>query len=236
MNTTPRFLIGVMLTAICSSSALADFCPVDVCIRFDPPDTTVNLNDVFTIDIIADINTPLVGWGFDMAIDTPAVVSLFLDPAIPAPWLAAFAPDGDKLAALADPFEPVNGSVSGFDIPLATLTFTADTVGETDLLLSYTLADPTEGFAKDPAGFAEVLFEAGYITVIPEPVTAAYFAGLLAFLIVSRPRTPRRSGEIRDWLTRSTPNSCVDNREGGVATLRLKSKRGGCFGPDHPSG
>lgn len=236
MKTAHRLSIGVMLTAILSSSAPAGVCPVEVCIRFDPPDTTVDLSDVFTIDIVADLNTPIVGWGIDLTIDTPAIVSLSAVPAIPAPWLAAFAPDGDMLAALADPFEPVNGSVDGFDITLATLTFTADNAGETDLLLSYTLADPTEGFAKDPTGFAEVFFETGHITVIPEPATAALFACLLAFLIACRPRGLMRSGKIRNGLTHATPNCCVNDRGSGVTTLLHKSKKGGCLGPVHPSG
>ena len=80
---------GLVLVAVMwASSAPAGVCPVDVCVRFDPPDTTVNLNDVFTIDIVADINTAIVGWGFDLAIDTPAVASLSAEPAIPAPCFA----------------------------------------------------------------------------------------------------------------------------------------------------
>ena len=161
--------IGLTLAAL-SSPAPAGTCPVDVCVRFDPPVTVANPSDVFTIDIVADINTPIVGWGMDLTIVTPAVASLTGGPVIPFPWLAAFAPDGDQLAGLASPFAPVNGAVSGTDIILATLTFTADAPPETELLLSITPGDATEGFALDPTGLAEVQFEVGRI-IVPEPAS-----------------------------------------------------------------
>ena len=87
------------------------------------------------------------------------------------PWITTTTADGDGLAGLADPFAPTNGSVSGTGILPATLTFRADAQGTTDLLMSTTPGDLTEGFPLDPTGFATITFEPGQITVIPEPAT-----------------------------------------------------------------
>ena len=179
--------IGLTLAAL-SSPAPAGTCPVDVCVRFDPPVTVANPSDVFTIDIVADINTPIVGWGMDLTIVTPTVASLTGGPVIPFPWLAAFAPDGDQLAGLASPFDPVFGAVSGTDIILATLTFTADAPLETDLLLSITAGDATEGFALDPTGFAVVQFETGKI-IVPEPAGLILLACCLPACLLLRRRS-----------------------------------------------
>ncbi|MEE9294619.1 MAG: PEP-CTERM sorting domain-containing protein [Phycisphaerae bacterium] len=70
------------------------------------------------------------------------------------------------MAALAFP-----DSIAGDDILLATITLSADALGETDLLLSTTAGDLTEGFPLDPTGFAGITFEPGHVTVIPAPGT-----------------------------------------------------------------
>jgi len=173
--------------------AQAGDCPpdVDVCVRVEPPDLVVDINSTstFTLDLVADINTPVVGWGLDLNIETPGVVSVTGTPDIPfPPWIDVFAPDGDGLAAVADPFPPTNGSVSGLNILLATLTFSVDRLGETDLVPSVTEGDLTEGFPLDPMGFGTVTFQNGHVMVIPEPTTAILLA--LAFA-VAKPR--RRS-------------------------------------------
>ncbi len=155
----------------------------DVVVRFDPPIQTVNINDVFTVDLIADITAPVVGWGLDVGLSVPSIASIFTAPAVAfPPWIAAAAADGDDLAALADPLAPTNGSVSGTGILLATLTFQADAQGTTDLLMSTTPGDLTEGFPLDPTGFATITFEPGLVTVIPEPGTVSFLliAGVFA--------------------------------------------------------
>ncbi len=143
-------------------------------VRFDTPERTIGLGDVFTIDILADVGDPLVGWGVDLSFD-PAILSRVDSPAIGPRWFPASAPDGDGLAGLAFP-----DSVSGAGVLLASVTFSGVTLGETDLTLSRTPGDLTEGFALDPVGFAEPVFESAHVFVVPEPC-----AGLLGVIALS---------------------------------------------------
>ncbi|MFH1108167.1 MAG: cohesin domain-containing protein [Planctomycetota bacterium] len=143
-------------------------------VRFDTPERTVGLGDVFTIDILADVGDPLVGWGFDLSFD-PSILSLVDSPAIGPRWIPASAPDGDGLAGLAFP-----DSVSGAGVRLASVTFSAVTLGETGLTMSTTAGDLTEGFALDPTGFAQAVFESAHVFVVPEPAT-----GLLCAIVLS---------------------------------------------------
>lgn len=142
--------------------------PPDVVVRFDPRLQTVELGDIFTVDIVADIGVPILGWGLDLLIESAGIVSLDSPPAIGPDWLSVFAADGDGLAGLAFP-DPVVGN----DIVLGSLTFAADAIGQADLSLATTAGDLTEGFALDSEGFAELLFESGNVTVVPEPATLA---------------------------------------------------------------
>lgn len=165
-------------------AAVADICMEDVCVRFEPALSEIILGHDFEIDIVADINNPVVGWGLDVTVATPGVITSAGDPDIGPSWFAVNAPDGDKLAGLAFP----NGIV-GTDVLLATLHFTADADGETDLLLSVTPGDNSEGFALDPSGFGTYLFESGHVYV-PEPTSLAIF---LTCACALRRRTARRS-------------------------------------------
>lgn len=160
-----------------------------VTVRFDPPSQTVTLGDPFTVDIVADIDMPVVGWGLDFTPATLGIISLTGLPAIGADWLSAFAPDGDGLVGLASPLPPFNGSISGIGIVLATLSFSADTIGATDLVASITPGDLTEGFALDPTGFATVTFQPGVLTVIPEPSTLVLLV-FVSLMFVRRKREP----------------------------------------------
>lgn len=166
-------------------AAVADICMQDVCVRFDPALSEIILGHDFEIDIVADINNPVVGWGLDVTVATPGVISSAGDPDIGPSWFAVNAPDGDKLAGLAFP----NGIV-GTDVVLATLHFTADADGETDLLLSVTPGDNSEGFALDPNGFGTYLFGTGHVSV-PEPTSLVLM--LLTGACVCRRRSARRS-------------------------------------------
>ena len=151
-------------------------------VRFDTPERTVGLGEVFTIDILADIGDPLVGWGVDLSFD-PSILSPIGPPAIGPSWLPASAPDGDGLAGLAFP-----DSVSGAGVLLASVTFSGVTLGETDLMLSTTPGDLTEGFALDPTGFAQPIFESARVYVVPEPATGLLCAIVLSIIGLGRRR------------------------------------------------
>lgn len=154
--------------------------------RFEPPSQTVALGGIFTVDIVADIDMPVVGWGLDLSLLTPGILLPTGPPAIGADWLSALAPDGDGLAGLASPLPPTNGSVSGTGIVLATLSFSADAIGATDLVASVTPGDLTEGFALDPTGFATMTFQPGQVTVVPEPATALLLVGVGCVILIRR--------------------------------------------------
>lgn len=169
-----KFMIGCL--AIMAGFMIANPASASIAVSFDPNPQNVFINDVFTMDIVADIPTAdaIIGWGLDLTIDDGTIVSLtnvainnvVFDPAVSNP-------DGDGLAALV-PFADV--PLSGNDIVLVTLTFLATNIGSTDLFLSDDhLTDTTEGFKLDPpGGFADVVYSTGTINVaIPEPATLA---------------------------------------------------------------
>ena len=172
-----NYLTGLAVTILLVSSARGNITG-----RFDPSDLTVGLGDIFTMDIVADIpdSDAVLGWGLDLTIGDPSILSIVGDPAIGPLWNAAFAPDSDGLAALAFP-----NSISGTNVLLATMTFSADSLGETDLFLSVTRGDLTEGFPLDNIGFGTVVFEPGHVSVVPVPGAIAlglFGFGMLALL------------------------------------------------------
>ena len=166
------------LAALAMTCCFASSVWGDIIVRFDSPDVTVDLGEVFTIDIVADIPDPVLGWGLDLAIVDPAILSTVGAPAVGPDWFGTFAPDGDGLAALAFPT-----SVSGNGVLLATMTFSADGLGETDLLLSTTAGDLTEGFPLDDTGFGTISFEPGHVNVIPAP--GAALLGIVGFGMIA---------------------------------------------------
>lgn len=167
--------VGALATFI--SPALGD-----VVVRFDPPAEVVSPGATFTVDIVADItDDPVLGWGLDLAFFDAAVLSLVGGPTIGPAWFAAPTIDGDGLGGLAFPTSVMPDT----DVLLATLTFHADAVGETDLIAGVTPGDLTEGIALDPTGLADVTFEAGHVTVVPAPGAALLGAvglGLVGWL------------------------------------------------------
>ncbi len=176
----------ILLTAALPASAGL----VDVTVRFEPSAQTVNPGDDFCVNLVADITTPVVGWGLDVNLGTPNVLLPVGTPVIGSLWVPAWSPDGDGLAGLAFP-----DSVSGAGVLLATLTYHADAIGETDLLPGVTDGDGTEGFALDPTGLATVSFEPGHVSVIPEPSVCAVLA--VSGLMGLAHRRRRREGRIR---------------------------------------
>ena len=171
MRARRRVTCLLVLLAVASAAQGA------VVVRFEPPDSTVQPNEQFSITIVADVGEPVVGWGLDLAFDN-AVLDQVGQPALADPWFSIFSPDGDGLAGLARA-----GSISGMAIPLAAVTFTARAPGQADLILSITPGDETEGFALFPTGSASTTFIHGRVTVVPEPSVCVFlalgFVGLL---------------------------------------------------------
>jgi hypothetical protein len=158
-----RKILLVML--FCFMPAFCWGLPVSV--TFEPLDSQIKVGDIFTVDLVADIPEPVLGWGLDLSYDL-AVLNLVGMPTFGPDWIAGLAADGDGLAGLAFP-SPVSGS----DILLASLSFEALAPGVSALAASTTPGDFTEGFPVYPAGFANVDFIDGSVTVspVPEPAT-----------------------------------------------------------------
>lgn len=144
-------------------------------VRVVPSAATVAVGDAFDVQLRADLGDPVLGWGLDLAFD-PAIVSPSAAPTLGPLWASVFTADNDGLAGLAFP-----SAAAGCDVLLATLHFTARSLGQTNLVISTTPGDLTEGLPLDPTGFADVRFVPATITVAPEPCTLSLVAlGVLA--------------------------------------------------------
>lgn len=154
-----------------------------VTVSLEPSSTIQPVGATFDVDVVADFSELIVGFGIDLTFDS-AVITLDGPPLIGPDWFPAFAPDGDGLAGLIP-----GGPIAGNHVLLATLTFTADAIGVTDLIPGVTAGDLTEGFALWPSGFDSVVFQNGLVTVVPEPTTCALvFVGLVGLALRARPR------------------------------------------------
>ena len=156
--------LGLCLTSVAQA---------DISVSVEPAGKIVNLGDTFTLDLVADIpdTDPTFGWGLDLVIDLPGVISVVGSPVLGSSWdPPAESGDGDGLAGFVFP-----DGIWGDDILLATVTFHADALGGTSVCPDYTIGDENEGFALDPTGFATLILNCGYVTVIPEPGTIALF-------------------------------------------------------------
>lgn len=149
--------------------------------RVSPTTQTRAVGQNFSIGIYADLPQPVLGWGLDLTYDH-AILGMVGSPIISAPWASVTAADGDGLAGLR-----FSTGISGSNILLATINFTALAEGQTDLVLSVTPDDKSEGFALDPTGFAEMSYGSGQVTVVPEPGAAGLLLIGSMFLLV-RPR------------------------------------------------
>ena len=176
--------------------SLGEPAPATVTVRFAPSAITVDLGETFTLNIVADLPNAVVAWGLDLTIDNGSILStwpgntLLPPPAIGSAWAdPGYTPDGDRLGGVGFP-----DSVSGTNVVLATVTFAADALGETDLVLSddnpFPQVSPpndlTEGFGLDPTGFAAVAYTLGHVQVVPEPSTALLLMAVGLSVLVRR--------------------------------------------------
>ena len=186
----PKYVAAV-LSALMLASAPAY---AEITVSFFPPNQVVDLADgTTTVDILALIpeSDAIVSWGFDLSF-LGTSVSLF-GAAVNEPLFDAVTGfDGDPFAALA-PTPP--GTAVCRDpvaVLLATVTLSLNEEGVTTLVLDDdNPSDLSEGFALDPppAGeFADVVYEPGTVTVIPEPAVAV-LVGLGAVTLLRRRRT-----------------------------------------------
>lgn len=172
------FFILAMLLVGTEFKALA----APVTVRFDPSNSVVSPTNIFTVNIVADIPDPILGWGLDLGFDQTVLSLRSFN--IGHSWFSATSLDGDNLAGLAFP-----NAVSGSNTILASLNFMALQQGTSILFSSFTATDLTEGFILETGGFADVAFVRGSVvisdvTTIPEPTTLLLFSLALVSLRV----------------------------------------------------
>ncbi len=137
---------------------------IPVVLRLDQPSIAPIVGETFTISVVADASTPILGFGLDLEIDAPpGVLELVGPPEIGPVWVPLHAPDGDALAGAVLP----EGLV-GQNLVLATLTLRALALGIGPLSVLVSADDLTEGFPLDPTGFEAFAVTASNVTV-PEP-------------------------------------------------------------------
>lgn len=169
------------LVLMCAMSGMSWAVPVSV--FFQPQDSSAEVGAPFSVDLLANIPDPVLGWGLDVTFNT-SVISL-TGVTVASQWSPAAAADGDGLAGLAFPLP-----VSGDNVLLATLSFDALTQGATTLEASATVGDLTEGFPLASGGFAEVIYTPGSVEVVPLPAAVWLFgSGLLGLIGVARRKT-----------------------------------------------
>lgn len=196
----PRVLGPTVVISLGMAFITGTIAHASVVVRYEPEFSTVGLGDTFTLDIVADLPDAILAWGVDFTVSDGSVLSTWPDnallssPVIGPQWVdPGSTPDGDLLGGVAFP-----NSISGTGIILATVTFSADTLGATDLFLSDDNPFPhesppndlTEGFGLDPTGFADVTYLSGHVLVTPEP--SSVLLVISGMLVVHRRRRPAR--------------------------------------------
>jgi len=176
----PLCLIALLATGM---AATAD---ATTLVRFLPAANPLAVGQETTLEIVADFDEPVVGFGLDLVLAGTSVVTLD-DLAVGPAWTPVPAPDGDGFAGLA----PVTGYV-GNGVVLATVTLQALLSGATTIGAAITPGDLTEGFALLGSGFDDVLFEPAILQVLPEPGSGLFVAiGVGMALALARLPVPR---------------------------------------------
>jgi hypothetical protein len=172
MERTRWLLAGLMLSMATTGWA------TPVAVYLEPNPSVVRMNDIFNIDILAEIPLPVLGFGLDVDFE-PSILKLVSAPVIGSGWIPVPSTDGDGLVGLAFP------ALSGSNVLLATLTFEALTTtlpSGTDIRLSTTAGDYTEGFPlafpAPPGTFSEAIFQDTTVFVSEPAVVNMLLLGL----------------------------------------------------------
>ncbi|RMF76643.1 MAG: PEP-CTERM sorting domain-containing protein [Planctomycetota bacterium] len=166
-----RWKLGATLLAL---GALAiGQANANVIVSFDPNPAVTTPGGVVNVNIVADMTDKILGWGLDLTLSNPGLASI-TNVTVGPLWSGSPGNDGDGLAGLHFPPPGVIGN----GILLATVELTAGaSTGTSDLILSVTPGDQSEGFALDPSGFDTFTLNTGVLNVVPEP-------GALALLLL----------------------------------------------------
>lgn len=171
MTTRTRILGAALLSAFLPGAAQAT-----AIVHFALADPAVGVGLSTTLEIRADLDTAVLGFGLDLALDQ-SVLTASGAPQIGPAWTPVFAPDGDGLAGLA----PVSG-VAGPDVLLAAVTVTRLAATATLIDGGVTPGDLSEGFPLLGGGFDAVSFVPLAVAALPEAGTVPLLALGLALL------------------------------------------------------
>ena len=179
-NAPNKFFAAVLLMLSFGLSSFA--ANATLMLSFDLDSNDIGLNDSFSVSLTASTDTDISNevisaWGLDLNFDSSI---LSLDSLLIGPSFMPTNNDGDGLGGLV-PFG--QDAISGSDILLATLNFTAIGLGSTDLFTSSTLGDFNEGFYNSfflPVAYSDantsIMVKGG--SEVPEP--SAFLLMLLA--------------------------------------------------------
>jgi hypothetical protein len=167
-----RFFLTLVFAAIFLFDPRLSAAPVMV--RFDPSNSVASVGGELTVNLLADIPDPVLGWGLRVVFD-PAVLSID-GTTIGPEWFAVTFNDPDVFGGLAFP-TPISGSGT----LLATFMFHTLTSGASVLHASADPLDTTQGFPLVTGGFASIVSTDGsvQVTQIPElPTSLLIVSGL----------------------------------------------------------
>jgi hypothetical protein len=186
-------ILGMLLVSTLLVPAAAQSTTI---VHFALADPGVTVGASTTLEIRADFDTPVLGFGIDLVLD-PSVLAVAGPPLVGPAWTPVFAPDGDGLAGLA----PASGVV-GPGVLLATVVVTRVDPAATSIDGTVTPGDLTEGFPLVGSGFDAVGF-------VPLPVVAVPEAGVAPLLAMAwvASLSGRRRGSAAYSSTRSTNRS-----------------------------
>jgi hypothetical protein len=161
MNIIKTTFVALMLTASAAQATLV--------VSFDPSTTDVSVGDTFPVDVLANADFAGAFLGFDLGFNLDAD-SITLGSDFVAPGAAIF----DVAGFVGSIFPAFPIPISGVDILLATLTFTATTAG--DLMLDVN--------AGSFSGLSFVQFSSEALNITVSEVSAPATLGLFAIALV----------------------------------------------------